>query len=94
LEQNVFCGFITYLGSLAFKVVELNGFSYAQNPDSLRWNKMILWVHETTLTTKSEAATCQKKSGAAGFSEDGASESFKLLERDVEYKVNYIPTYG
>jgi len=55
---------------------------------------MILWVHETTLTTKSEGATCQKKPRAVGFSEDGVSESFKLFERTVEYKVNYILIYG
>jgi hypothetical protein len=46
---------------------------------------MILWVHETTLTTKSEAEV--------RGSEDGVSESFNLLERTVEYKVNYILMY-
>jgi len=55
---------------------------------------MILWAHETTLTTNSEAVTCQKKFRAPGFSEDGVSESFNLLERIVEYKVNYILIYG
>ena len=58
LEQYVFCITITYLRSLAFKVGELNKFSYASNQDRYRWNEMMLWVHETTLTTKSAAATC------------------------------------
>jgi len=44
-------------------------------------------------TTKNESATCQKKSGAAGFSEDGVSESFNLSERTDEYKVNCILMY-
>lgn len=51
---------------------------------------MILWVHESTLTTKSDEATCQAKSGVAGFSEDSVSELFDLLERTVEGKVNSI----
>ena len=83
----MFCEFITYLRSLAFKVAELNRFSYAPNPDSLCWNKMLLWVHETTLTTMSEAATCQKQSGAAGFSEDGVSESFNFFEKLLNTKL-------
>jgi len=58
LEQHVFCTSITYLRSLAFKVGELNQFSYAPNQDRYRWNEMMLWVHETTLTTKSDATTC------------------------------------
>ena len=58
LEQCVFCMTITYLRSLAFKVRELNQFSHAPNQDRYRWKEMVLWVHETTLTTKSEAATC------------------------------------
>jgi hypothetical protein len=45
---------------------------------------MILWVHETTLTTKSEAA---------GFSKGSVSELFSLLERAVEQKVNGIMNY-
>jgi len=51
---------------------------------------MILRVHETTLTTKSEAATCYKKSGAAGCITDSVSELFNWLERTVEPKVNGI----
>ena len=31
---------------------------YAPNQDGYRWNEMVLWVHETTLATKSEAVTC------------------------------------
>ena len=49
---------IAYLRSLAFKVGELKQFSYAPNQGRYRWNEMVLWVHETTLKTKSEAATC------------------------------------
>jgi hypothetical protein len=54
---------------------------------------VILWVHETTLTTKSEAATCYKKSRAAAFSKDSVSELFNLLERTVEHKVNCTVIY-
>jgi len=54
---------------------------------------MILWVHETTLTTKSDAAKCYKKSGAAGFSKDSESELFNLLKRAVEHKVNAFRMY-
>jgi hypothetical protein len=46
---------------------------------------MMLWVHETTLITKSEAATCYKKSGAAGFSKDSVSALFNLLESTIEH---------
>ena len=53
-----FCTTITYLRSLAFKVGELKQFSYAPNQDRHHWNEMILWVHETTLTSKSKGATC------------------------------------
>jgi len=58
LKQRVFCITITYLRSLAFKVGGVNQFSYAANPIRHRWKEMILCVHETTLTTNSEAATC------------------------------------
>jgi len=51
---------------------------------------MVLWVHEVKLTTKSEAATCEKKFGAAGFSHYSVSELFNLLERTVERKINDI----
>jgi len=68
LEQYVFCITITYLLSLAFRVGELKQFMYAPNQERYGWKEMMLWVHETTLTTKFEAATCSKKSGAAGFS--------------------------
>ena len=57
LEQYVSCITTTYLRSLAFKVRELNQFSHAPNQDRYRWKEMMLCVHETTLTTKSEAAT-------------------------------------
>jgi len=50
----------------------------------------MLWVHEKTLTTQSEAVTSYKKSGAAGFSKDSVSELFNLLERTVELEVNDI----
>ena len=58
LEQYVFCTTITYLRSLAFKVGEVNQFSYAQNQERYRWNEMILWVHKTKFATKSKASTC------------------------------------
>jgi hypothetical protein len=54
---------------------------------------MMLWVHGTTLATKFEAATCYKKSGAAGFSKDSVSALLNLLERTVERKVNGIIIY-
>jgi hypothetical protein len=54
---------------------------------------MILWVHETTLTTKFDAATCYKKSGAAGFSKGSVSELFSLLERAVEHEVKAFRVY-
>ena len=58
LEQYVFRITTIYLRSKGFKVGEQNQFSYAPNQDRYGWNEMILWVHETTLTTASEAATC------------------------------------
>jgi hypothetical protein len=81
----VFSITITYLLSLAFRVGELNTFFYAPNQERYRWNELMLWVHETTLTTNSEDATCYKKSGAAGFSKDSVSALFNLLERTVEH---------
>ena len=78
--------------SLDFQVGELNQFSYAPNPDRYRWNGMVLWVHETAFTAKSEAATA-KKSGAAGFIKDSVRELFSLLERAVERKFNGIIIY-
>jgi hypothetical protein len=47
---------------------------------------MVLWVHETTLTTKCEAATWCKKSEAAGCSKDSVRELCNLLERTLEHK--------
>jgi hypothetical protein len=44
---------------------------------------MVLWVHETTPTTKAEAATFYIKSRAAGFINE-----LCLLERTVEHTVN------
>jgi len=58
LKQYLFCLTTTYLQSVPFKVDELNQFSYSQDQDRYRWKEIMLWVHETTLTTKSEAATC------------------------------------
>jgi len=58
LEQCVFCITTTYLRSLAFKAGERNRFSYAPNQDRCRLDEAILRVHEATLTTKSETATC------------------------------------
>ena len=92
LEQYMLCTTITYLRSLVFKFGELNQFSYAPNQERCRWNEMILWVHETTLTTKFGAATCQAKFGAAGFSKDSVCEVFNLHERTAEHKVNGIIT--
>jgi hypothetical protein len=54
---------------------------------------MVPWVQETTLTTKSEAATCSKRSRAAGFIKDSVSELFNLLKRTVEHKVNVTGIY-
>jgi len=51
LEQYVFCTTITYVRSLAFKVGELNQFSYAPNQDRYRSKAMMLWVQKTTLST-------------------------------------------
>jgi hypothetical protein len=93
LGQYVFCITTTYLGNLAFKVFELNQFAYAPNQDRRRRNEMVLWVHEAILTTKPETATCWKKSGAAGFSNDSVSELINLLERTVEHKGNGIIIY-
>ena len=53
----------------------------------------MLWVHETTRTAKSEAATCYNRSRAAGFCKDSVSELFSLLERTAEHKVNVIGIY-
>jgi hypothetical protein len=58
------------LRSLVLVVAELNHFPYRPNKDRLRWKEMVLWVHETTPTIKSEAATCWMKPRAAGFSKD------------------------
>lgn len=57
-EPYVFCITITALRSLTFKAGKLNHFSQAPIKDRYRWKIMVLWVHGTTLTTKSEAATC------------------------------------
>ena len=93
LEKYVFCITITYLRNPVFKVSELNQFSYILNQGRYRWKEMILWVHETTLTSESVAATCYKKSGAADFSKDSVSELFHSLERTVEHKVEGIIIY-
>jgi hypothetical protein len=41
-----------------FKVGELNQHSYAPSQDRYRWKEIIMWIHESTLTTKSEKSTC------------------------------------
>lgn len=46
-----------------------------------------------TLPTKSETATCQIKSRAAGFSKDRVSELFYLIEISVEHKLNTTRIY-
>ena len=59
LQQYVFCITVTVLRSLAFnKVAKLNHLSHTPNKDRSRWKEMVLWIHKTTPTTKSEAATC------------------------------------
>jgi hypothetical protein len=55
--------------------------------------RLVLWVHVTTLPTKSQTATCQIKSRAAGFSKDRVSELFYLLEITVEHKLNTARIY-
>jgi hypothetical protein len=45
------------LRSLVFVVAELNHFPHRPNKDRQRCKEMVLGVHETTPTTKSEAAT-------------------------------------
>jgi hypothetical protein len=54
---------------------------------------MVPWVHETTLTTKYEAATCYNRSRAAGLSKGTLRELFCLLGRTAERKVNAIVIY-
>jgi hypothetical protein len=54
---------------------------------------MVLWVHETALTTESETATWFMMSLAAGFSKKTVSELFNLLKRIVENKINVIRIY-
>jgi len=55
--------------------------------------RLVLWVYVTTLPTKSETATCQIKSRAAGFNKDRVSELFYLLEITVENKLNTAGIY-
>ena len=62
---------------LAVKVGALHYSRHTQ----LEGRSRLLWVHETTLTAESDAATCYKKSGAAGFSKVSVSELFSLLEK-------------
>jgi len=81
-----------YLQSLAFKVGKVNQFPYAPSQDRYRSNEMILWV-SLRQSPLSEAATCYKKSGAAGFSKNSISEFLNLLERTVEPNVNCIIIY-
>lgn len=54
---NVFCITITDLRSLEFKVGELNHCPHIPNKDGYRREEMVLWVHETTPTSKIEAST-------------------------------------
>jgi hypothetical protein len=56
LEKYVFCITTIYLRNMTIKAGEQNQFSYAPNQDRYRWNEMILWVQETTLTTTSEGS--------------------------------------
>jgi hypothetical protein len=90
LEKYVFCITIAYLRRLAFKVGEMNQFSRAPHPDRHRGNEMVLWGHETTLTTESEAATWYAMCGAAGCRTDSARGLFDWLETAVERKVSGI----
>jgi len=55
--------------------------------------RLLLWVHVVTLPTKSETATCQIKSRAAGFSKHRVSEIFYLTEITVEHKLNTTTIY-
>jgi hypothetical protein len=55
--------------------------------------RLLLWVHVTALPTKSETATCQIKSTAAGFIKERVSELFYLLEITVEHKLNTARIY-
>lgn len=47
----------------------------------------------TTLPTKSEIATCQIKSRAAGFNKDRVSKLFYLLGITVDHKLNTVRIY-
>ena len=93
LEQHVFYITITYSRSLAFKVGELNYFSHLQNKDRCPWKEIVLYVHETTLTTESEPVKCYMNSRTAAFSKDSVSELFNLLQRTVEQTVKVFGTY-
>jgi hypothetical protein len=92
-EQYVFCTTITKLRNLAFKVVELNRCFLSLNKDRYRWKGMVLWIYETTLTTKRGATTCYSKSRAAGCRKFSVSEIFNFLERTVEHKASAIRMY-
>jgi hypothetical protein len=70
LEHCVFYLATTCSQSVAFKVDELNQFSYATNQDRYRWDEIILWVHKTTLTTKSEQPLTERSPGRQIFSKD------------------------
>jgi len=50
----------------------------------------ILWVHETTLKSKSELDTWRKQSVAAGVSTESESELFNWHERTAENKLSGI----
>ena len=54
----MFCVNITDLRSLAFALAELNHFPHNPKKDRNRWKEMVLLVHDTTATTKSQATTC------------------------------------
>lgn len=54
----MFCIAITYVRNLAFKVFELCHILHIPNKDRYHWEEMMLWVHNTTPTPKSEGVTC------------------------------------
>jgi hypothetical protein len=87
LEQYIFCLTITYLQSTAFKVDELNQFSYSTNQDRYRWKEMILWVHERHSQLSLGQPPAKINPGHQVFSKDNVREIFSLLERTVELKL-------
>jgi hypothetical protein len=52
-----------------------------------------MWIHESTLTTKSETATRSKNTGGAGLSTDSVSGLFNLRVGTAKHTANGIIIY-